>query len=230
MKTVGIIGGIGPESTIEYYRTVIAGYRERIKDGSYPAIVINSINLTKLLDLVAANKLVAVADYLAGEVERLARAGVDFALFASNTPHIVFNEVQRRSSIPLVSIVQATCDVVKALGLKTVGLFGTRFTMQARFYPDVFTKEGITVAVPSVQEQDFIHEKYMGELLRNIIRPDTEARLREIVGRMKERNGIEGLILGGTELPLILRGGEPNGIPFLDTTQIHARAAAQMIV
>jgi aspartate racemase len=226
MKTLGIVGGIGPESTIEYYRAVIASYRERIKDGSYPSIVINSINLTKLLDLVSANQLAAVADYLVGEVERLARAGADFALFASNTPHIVFDEVQRRSSIPLVSIVRATCDAAKALGLNKVGLFGTRFTMQARFYPDAFAREGITVAVPAPQEQDFIHEKYMVVLLRNIIRPDTEARLREIVARMKERNGIEGLILGGTELPLILRGGEPSGIPFLDTTQIHARAAA----
>jgi aspartate racemase len=228
MKTIGIIGGIGPESTIEYYRAIIAAYRERA-DGDYPSIVINSISVKKLLDLIATNELVAVTDYLVSEVERLARAGADFALFASNTPHIVFDEVQRRSSIPLLSIVQATCDAAKALGLKRVGLFGTRFTMQARFYPDVFAREKIAVAVPAPDEQAFIHEKYMVELLNNIIRPDTRERLLEIVGRMKERDGIEGLILGGTELPLILRDGTASGIPLLDTTQIHAKAAARML-
>jgi aspartate racemase len=229
MQTLGIVGGIGPESTIEYYRAIIAAYRERA-DGDYPSIIINSISVKKLLDLVAANDLAAVTDYLGSEVERLARAGAGFALFASNTPHIVFDEVQRRSLIPLLSIVQATCAAVQALGLKRVGLFGTRFTMQARFYPEVFAREGITVAVPQPEEQAFIHEKYMVELLNNIVRPDTRERLLEIVERMKERDGIGGLILGGTELPLILRDGSASGIPFLDTTQIHARAAAARLV
>jgi aspartate racemase len=230
MKTLGIIGGIGPESTIEYYRAIIAAYRGQTKDGNYPSIIINSINLKQLLDLVAANELAKVTELLVGEVERLARAGAHFALFASNTPHIVFDEVQRRSSIPLLSIVQGTCDAAKALGLKRVGLFGTRFTMQAGFYPEVFARAEITVAVPQPEDQAFIHEKYMVELLNNIIRPDTREQLLAIVGRMKEQEGIQALILGGTELPLILRDDGATGIPFLDTTQIHARAAAARMV
>jgi aspartate racemase len=229
MKTLGIIGGIGPESTIEYYRAVIGAYRDRRKDGEYPSIIINSISVKTLLDLMNKNDLRAVSDLLVAEVERLARAGADFALFASNTPHVVFDHVQQRSPIPLVSIVQATCDVVKALAAKTVGLFGTRFTMQARFYPEVFAREGIKVVVPAPHEQDFIHEKYMVELLNNIIRPDTRDRLLEIVETMKQRDGIEALILGGTELPLILRNSGSTGIAFLDSAQIHARAAAQML-
>lgn len=228
MKTLGIIGGIGPESTIEYYRAIIAAYRD-LADGSYPSIIINSISVKTLLDLVAKNDLAAVTDLLVAELQRLARAGSDFALFASNTPHIVFEEVQRRVSIPLLSIVQATCDAAKALGLNKVGLFGTRFTMQARFYPDVFAREGITVAVPQPDEQAFIHEKYMVELLNNIIRPDTRERLLAIAETMKERDGIQGLVLGGTELPLILRDDGSAGVPFLDTTQIHAQAAAKMM-
>jgi aspartate racemase len=229
MKTLGIIGGIGPESTIEYYRAAIAAYRDRIKDGSYPAIVINSINLTTLLDLMNANNLPAVADLLVAEVERLARAGADFALFASNTPHIVFDEVERRSPLPLLSIVEATREVVKTLDLKTVGLFGTRFTMRASFYPDFFSRKGITVVVPQPGEQDFIHEKYMVELLNNIIRSDTRDRLLALVETMKQRDGIQGLILGGTELPLILRDSGATGIPYFDTTRIHAQAAARML-
>jgi aspartate racemase len=228
MKTLGIIGGIGPESTIHYYRAIIAAYRER-RDGNYPSIVINSISVKKLLDLVGANELDKVTEFLAIEVERLARAGADFALLASNTPHIVFDQLQRCSSIPLVSIVQATAEAAKAQGLKKVGLFGTRFTMQARFYPEVFTREEIAVVLPHAHEQDFIHEKYIGELLNNIIRPDTRDRLLAIVKRMKEQDGIQGLILGGTELPLILTDAGDTGVVFLDTTQIHASAAAQML-
>jgi aspartate racemase len=229
MKTLGIIGGIGPESTVEYYRAIITAYRERRENADYPSILINSISVKKLLDLVSANQLAAVAEWLASEAERLARAGADFALFASNTPHIVFDEVQQRSRIPLVSIVGATCDAAKALGLKRLGLFGTRFTMQARFYPDVFERAGIGVIAPAPDELAYVHEKYTVELLNNVIRPETRERLFAIVNTMKERDGIDGLIVGGTDLPPILRDHEAIGIPFLDTTQIHARAAARML-
>ncbi len=229
MKTLGIIGGIGPESTIDYYRAIIAAYRERHKNADYPSIIINSISVKKLLELVAAGDLPALTDWLVTELGRLARAGADFALLASNTPHIVFDEVQRRSPISLVSIVQATCDAAKALGLKRVGLFGTRFTMQARFYPEVFAREGIAVIAPAPNEQAYIHEKYTVELLNNVIRAETRERLLAIVDTMKERDAIQGLILGGTELPLILHDHEATDIPFLDTTQIHARAAALML-
>lgn len=230
MKTAGIIGGIGPESTIEYYRAIIAAFRTGREDADYPSIIINSISVKKLLAMVGANQLAAVADWLASEVERLARAGADFALFASNTPHIVFDEVERRSPIPLISIVQATCEAAEAMGLKKVGLFGTRFTMQAGFYSEIFAKAGITVTVPQSEQQAFIHEKYMVELLNNIIRPDTRDRLLAIVRQMKERDGIQALILGGTELPLILKDDGSAGIPFMDTTQIHAQAAAKLMV
>jgi aspartate racemase len=229
VKTLGIIGGIGPESTIEYYRAVIASYREQREDGDYPSIIINSINLKRMIDLITANQLAVVADVLVAEVERLARAGADFSLMASNTPHIVFDDVQRRSSMPLLSIVQAACDAAKALGLKKVGLFGTRFTMQGRFYPDVFARAGIALIVPQLDEQVLIHEKYMGELLNNIFLEETRERLLAIVEQLKTRDSIEGLILGGTELPLILRDSSSSGIPFLDTIQIHARAAVEML-
>src|SRR5687768_17151215 len=130
MKTLGLIGGIGPESTVEYYRFIIEEFRKQKNDDSYPLIIINSLNLTKLVDLVTSNKLDELADELVREVEKLALAGADFAAFASNTPHLVFDAVQQRSRIPLVSIVEAARERVQSLGLKRVGLFGTRFTMQ----------------------------------------------------------------------------------------------------
>jgi aspartate racemase len=230
MKTVGIIGGIGPESTIEYYRLIIASYREQKRDGSYPPIVINSIDLRKMLDFVEANELTKLADYLVGEVQKLARAGADFGALASNTPHIVFEEIRRESPIPLISIVEATAETAQALGLKKVGLFGTRSTMQGRFYPEIFSKTGVTLAVPEPDEQAYIHDKYMRELVNGIILPATRERLLAIVDRLKERHGIQGLILGGTELPLILRDAASSGIPFLDTTKIHVkRIVAQLL-
>jgi aspartate racemase len=149
MKTVGIIGGIGPESTLEYYKFIIEAYRRTKADGSYPPIIINSVDLQKMIALMEANQLSSVADYLVVELDKLARAGADFGLLASNTPHIVFEEVERRSPLPLISIVAATCDAARSLGLQKIGLFGTRFTMQADFYPRVFSRSGIEVVVPS---------------------------------------------------------------------------------
>ncbi len=227
MKTVGIVGGIGPESTIEYYRLILAGHRERQRDGSSARIIVNSIDLKKLLDLVAAKAMPAVTDYLASEVERLAAAGADFGLLASNTPHIVFNDLARRSRIPLVSIVEATRAAAKRQGLKKLGLFGTRFTMMGGFYPEVFSREGIDLALPESAEQDYIHEKYLGELVNGIIRPETRDGLLAIVTRMRKRDGIEAVILGGTELPLILPPDSKSDVPLLDTTRIHAKAAVE---
>jgi aspartate racemase len=224
MKTIGIVGGIGPESTVDYYRAVISAYRQRQPDGSYPSIIINSIDLKKMIDLMGGNQLDTVTDYLVCEIQRLAGAGAHIGLVAANTPHVVFDEVQSRSPIPLVSIVQATCDAAKALGLKRPGLFGTRVTMQGRFYPDAFSKAGIELVVPDDTERAYIHDKYMGELVKGIFPAETREHLLAIIDRMKKRDGIDAVILGGTELPLILRDATASGIPLLDTTQIHAKA------
>jgi aspartate racemase len=221
MKTVGIIGGIGPESTIEYYRLLIASFRKQNPDSGYPSIIINSIDLKKMIELITTGRLAEVADYLVNAIEKLARAGADFGALASNTPHIVFDEIRARSSLPLISIVEAAREASVSLGLKKVGLIGTRFTMQGQFYPNVFSRAGIEIVVPEAGEQDYIHEHYMNELLNDIFLPETHARLLEIVDHLKEREGIAGLILGGTELPLILTEAEHNGVAFLDTTKIH---------
>ena len=225
VKTLGIIGGIAPESTIEYYRLIVTSYRERKRDGSFPTIIINSINMQQMRHLIEANHLPSVSDYLLGEIGKLARAGAEIGLLAANTPHIVFDEIQRQSPIPMISIAEATCDAAKALGLKKVGLLGTRFTMQARFYPDIFSRQQIAVVVPGLEDQNEIHDKYLSELIYGVFLPETRERLLAVVDGLKAREGIDGLILGGTELPLILRDAADRGIPFLDTTRIHAECA-----
>jgi aspartate racemase len=230
MKTLGIIGGIGPGSTIDYYQTIIELYRARISDRSYPAILINSIDVQRVLATVGAGELRALTDWLVAELEKLARAGADFAIMASNTPHLVFGDIARRSPLPLISIVEATSEVAKARGLQRLALFGTRFTMQGTSYRDVFSRHEIAVVVPEPADVDYIHEKYMNELVDGIFLPETRAGLLAVVDRMAKRNQIDGVILGGTELPLILREPSHNGIPFLNTTRIHCEAAVERML
>jgi len=225
MKTLGIIGGVGPESTIDYYQRIIALYRERTGDGSYPQFIINSINLKRGLDFMEANNLTGMADYLLDQIRKLAHAGATFGLISANTPHIVFDEVASSSPIPLISIVEATCATAKERNLKRLALLGTRYTMQANFYPKVFSREGMALLVPDPEDQTYIHKKYLNELVAGKFLPETRAGLLAIVDRMKAKHDIDGVILAGTELPLILHESEHNGIPFLDTTEIHCKAA-----
>ena len=223
MKTIGMIGGIGPESTIEYYRLINAAYAERVTDGSYPPMIINSIDLQKLRKMAEANERAQMTEFLVSEIQKLARAGAEVGFLAANTPHMVFDEVRDQSPIPLVSIVETTCRAAKAAGLEKLGLFGTRMTMQGRFYPDVFSREGIALAVPDEHDQAYIHHMYFNELVKGTVLPETRQRLLKIVDRLKERESIQGLILGGTELSLIFRDATVCDIPVLDTTKIHAK-------
>ena len=219
MKTLGLIGGTGPESTIDYYRLLTAQYREKA-DGASPPIIINSVDLKRMIGWMDAGELDKVTDYLVGEFEKLQRAGVDFAALTANTPHIVFDELQQRTTLPLISIVEAACDRAQSLGLKSVGLFGTRYTMQAPFYPKVFARTDVKLVTPTEEEQNYIHEKYFGELLKDVFLPETRAQFLHIADEMKARDGVEAVILGGTEIPLLLRTEEHNGIKLLDTTRI----------
>jgi aspartate racemase len=229
MKTLGLVGGTGPESTIEYYRLLVAKYREQA-DGNSPPLVINSVNLKNMIEWMTAGELAKVTDYLSDAIDKLRRAGADLAALTANTPHIVFDELQARSALPLISIVEAACDKVQELNLKTVALFGTRFTMQAPFYPTVLSRSDVKLVLPNDEEQHYIHEIYMGELLKDVFRPETRARLLAIADEMRERDQIEAVILGGTELPLVLRDEHHNGMPLLDTTRIHVdRLVTEML-
>jgi aspartate racemase len=229
MKKLGVIGGIGPESTIAYYRRILAASRERSPDSAAAPVFINSIDLSRVVRLVTENALSELASYLIEEVEALAKAGSALGIIAANTPHIVFDDIRDRSPIPLVSIVEAACDAVKALGLTRVGLFGTRFTMQGRFYPDVFSRERIEVVPPTAADQAFIHDKYMNELLNNLFAPSTRDRLLNIVHVMHTEQRVQAVILAGTELPLVLTDPAAAAVPLLDTTVIHVDAAIERL-
>ena len=230
MKTAGIIGGIGPESTIEYYRLIIKTYRSMVTDGSYPFVIINSIDMKRMLDGIAGGRLDETVEYLSREIERLSTAGAEFVVLASNTPHIVYDELRRRSRVPLISIVEATCRAALAMGARRAGLFGTKFTTNGGFYQSVFEPAGLEIVVPSSPDQKYIHDKYMTELVNGIVLEDTRAELIRIAVDIKRKDGIDCLILGGTELPLILRDASGIGIPLLDTTAIHVSEIVRSII
>jgi aspartate racemase len=225
-----MLGGLGPESSIDYYRGIIARFRARKPDGGYPHVIINSLDVDRGIAMLDAGRVDDLADYLAAGLDLLARAGAHFGFIAANTPHIVFDEVQRHSAIPLVSIVRATADHAQLLGLKKVGLFGTGFTMRASFYPQEFERAGIAMCLPNEAEREFIHRKYIDELLNNQFLPQTQADVLSIAQRMKTEHGIQALVLAGTELPLLLRGVDASGIAFLDTTLIHVEAVVDELL
>src|SRR5215469_12610301 len=229
MRTAGMIGGLGPESTIDYYRSIIARYRERKPDSGSANILINSLDVDTGIAMLNAGRLDMLADYLAAGLEPLVRAGADFAFIAANTPHLVFDELQRRSPIPLISIVRATADRASTLGLKKVGLFGTGFTMRASFYPEEFGRAGTALVIPTDSEREQIHRLYIGELLKNQFLPQSREAILRIAHRMKAADGVEAVVLAGTELPLLLRGSGAD-IDWLDTTVIHVEAVVDELL
>lgn len=222
MKKIGIIGGIGPESTLDYYRRLIRAFQER-KSTDYPEIIIYSANLTELLKLMEGKRWEALTEWLLHRIEALRKAGAEFGAIGSNSPHVVFEAVKSRSSLPLVSIVEATCRKAQELGVKRLGLMGTAFTMQADFFQKPFLAKGMSVLMPEPEDQKLIHRRLFTEIELGIIKDSTRDELLAVAKRMIDRHGIEALILGCTELPLILTQDE-FGIPFLNTTAIHAEA------
>jgi len=222
VKTLGVIGGIAPESTVEYYRLLTAGGAR--------SIVINSIDLDRMLSFVYADDMDGLVEHLLPELGRLARAGAGVGLFASNTPHIAFDRIRARSPLPLISIVDCARDEAAARGLKRLAIFGTRFTMRGEFYPNAFRAAGIELVRPHDDELEWIHDRYMGELVKGVFLPETRERLLRIIETMKERDGIDGVVLAGTELPLIVRADSHAGIPLLDTTRIHVSAAIREVL
>ena len=230
MKIAGLIGGLGPESTIDYYGRIIARYRERAPGRGYPQFLVNSVDLDRVVELVTSGDRAALTDYLFAEIDRLQRAGADFVALTANTPHLVFDALRERATVPMISIVEAAGEAAREMGLARLGLFGTRFTMQADFYPEVLGRCGIALVTPAPADQDRIHHVYMKELLVGDFRPESRAELLAIGARMKREDGIQGLILGGTELPLILTDPAPLGIPFLDTTRIHVERIVDAVL
>ncbi len=227
MPTLGMIGGLGPESTIDYYRRILEAW-ERVEPGTAPSIVIDSLDVQRALRLVGTDRP-GLIEYLLASLRRLAGAGVDFAVMTANTPHIVFDELVAQSPVPLLSIVEVCAEEARARGLRRLALLGTRFTMEGPFYPEVCARHGIAVVAPDDADRAWVHEKYIEELLRGEFRDDTRRRFIALVGRLRDEEGVEGVILGGTELPLLLPAPVIADLPALDTTALHVAAIVERL-
>ena len=227
MTTVGIVGGLGPESTIDYYRRILEAW-EREDPSTSPSIVIDSLDVRRALRLVEADRP-ALVEYLLESLRRLAGAGADFAAITANTPHVVFDELATRAPLPLVSIVEVCADAARRRGLRRLALLGTRFTMEGAFYPEVCARRGVTVVAPGEADRAWVHERYVGQLLRGDFRDDTRRDVVALVERLRNEAGVDGVILGGTELPLLLRSSVVAGLPALDTTALHVEAIVRRL-
>jgi len=224
MKKIGILGGMAPESTLEFYRQLTSLAQEVLPGRSYPPIIIYSLNMEEFRTPLNSGNYPEAISILSSGIEALSRAGADFAIIASNTPHMFFDELAHNSPIKLLSMVAETAKAAERGGFVRVGLYGTRFTMESSFFNEEFEKYGISVVAPGEEDRSYIHEKAMGELADGNIVEQTKQRFIAISRTMIEEEGIQALILGSTELPLILNE-EAVGIPALDTTKITVRAA-----
>ena len=227
MATLGIIGGLGPESTIDYYRRILEEWK-RDSPSSSPSIIIDSLDVDRGLRLVE-HDTPALIEYLSKSLGRLAAAGADFAAMAANTPHVVFDDLVARSPIPIVSIVEACAEEAARRGLRRLALLGTRFTMEGAFYPAVFAQRGIAIVAPNDEERRWIHDRYIGQLLRGEFLDETRDGVIAVVRRLRLEENIDGVILGGTELTLLLSAPVVANLPALDTTALHVAAIVKRL-
>jgi len=218
-KRIGILGGMSPISTIKFYDLLIKKHFERNKNHAYPEIVIFSVNFDRIIKLQESNDVKAYVKELMVGIDSLQKAGADFVVIPSNTPHMVFDELQRKSNIPLLSIVKITANKAKNLGMKKLLLLGTKFTMQSNFYRDEFEKLRIEIVAPSLDEQSKINKIIYDELVNGIIKEESKKKILDTV----KNYDVDGIILGCTELSLILSSRDIK-IPLLDTLQILAEA------
>jgi aspartate racemase len=223
MKKIGILGGMSPVSTTLYYEHITRTYTARFGNYAYPEILIYSVNFQKYVDWQHRGQWQEAARDMAEALERLHGAGADFGLISANTMHIVFEEVQRAVHMPLLSIVQATAESILAAGLRSVGLLGTIYTMSERFFREGLERCGITALVPEPDSQQRMNDVIYQELCRGEMRPESRRLFLDIIERLRAQ-GAEGIVLGCTEIPLLV---EPQhcDLPLFNTALLHAAKA-----
>jgi aspartate racemase len=229
-RLLGIVGGVGPESTIDYYRSIIAEYQRRRPDGSYPRLLINNIEAGAVFKHMVVNDAAGVAAFLSPAIAQLAAGGAQAALIASVTTHMGYAIAARTAPIPMLSILDALCAAAVTRGILRPALFATRMTTEGRFFAEPFERAGIELIRPDEPDRAWINEMYFGELVHGEFRDESRARLIAIAGALREQHGIDAIILGGTELPLILREPTVAGVPVLDSTRIHVAAAVDWLL
>jgi aspartate racemase len=224
-KRIGILGGMSPESTVEYYQYITRTYTERYGDYAYPEVLIYSVSFQPYVDWPEQDRWDLVAQGLSDAARRLQKAGADVIVIATNTMHLVVDPIQASVTVPVLSLLDVVADAILARGMHTVGLLGTRFTMEKGLYQDALARRGITVLVPDETNRAYVNTVIYDELIAGQIRDASRARYMAIIEGLAGR-GAEGIILGCTEIPLLVREGDVD-LPLFDTTILHAEAALE---
>lgn len=229
MKKLGLVGGMGPESTIPYYHDIVYGVQKRMGRQIFPNMTMESLDVFRVLSLCKEEKYDELTEYLLGALNHLKAAGADFGALAANTPHIVFDRLKELSPIPLLNIVEVTAEEAERRGLKKIGLIGTAFTMQQEFFKKPFQEKKIEIIVPKGEQMEYVHQKISSELELGIVNPNTLEGFQKIIQQMKEQEQIQAVVLGCTELPMLLNDNV-SPVTCLDTMQIHIQAIVDEIL
>ena len=224
MKTIGLLGGMTCESSVEYYRLINEGVRRRLGGIHSAQSLMYSVDFGEIQPEMEAERWDLVLERLVAGSLAVQRGGADFLVFCTNTMHKLADQVAESIEIPLLNIIDVTAEAIAARGIGTVGLLGTRFTMTQDFYRRrLLEQHGIETLIPSTDEVSMIHDVIMDELTIGVISPTSKERYWETIRRLQAQ-GAEGIILGCTEIPLLVKQDEGD-IPLFDTTMLHARAA-----
>ena len=226
-KKVGIVGGLGYMSTLEYYRGIMKESQTYTKSGEYPELVIASLNIADVMRMLEKGFYEQVTWYLYRAIQDLRKARADFAVIASNTPHIVFNQLSEISPLPLISIMDVTSQAVSRCGYSNVLLTGTAFTMKNRFYKDNLESHGIKCTVPNAEDIETIHNIIFPDLENGIVKPEKKREFITLCEKYVPK-GIQAIILGCTELPLLINDGDMQ-VPIIDTMKLHISAIVDEI-
>lgn len=216
MNRIGILGGMSYESTLKYYDLILQKYYDRFNDYNYPEIVIFSLNFQKVINYELGDDKEKYIEYLMTGIKSLEKSGVSFIIMAANSPHAIYEELEKSSEVPFLSIVKATISKAKQENMKKLLLLGIKFTMQSTFYQEHSKKFGIEVITPTDEEQDEINSIIFDELVIGFFKQESKQRLLQIINEYK----VDGVILGCTELPLILNQKDTD-IKLLDTVELH---------
>ncbi|HWR35908.1 MAG TPA: aspartate/glutamate racemase family protein [Clostridia bacterium] len=226
MKTIGLVGGMSWESTAHYYALINKMVNERLGGHHSAKLLLYSIDFEELTQRTFADKWDEAAAIMVDAAKRLERGGADFVLICANTMHIAAEEVEQAIGIPLLHIADATAERIIARDIRRVGLLGTAFTMEREFYTSrLRDKFGLAVMLPCPAHRKLLHRVIVDELVYGVVNPESKAKLREVIAELIA-SGAEGIILGCTELMMILEQAD-SAVPMFDTTTIHSEAAVE---
>lgn len=229
MKTIGILGGISPESTVEYYKGIIKSFRNIKGENNYPQILINSINITEMIGYVQKKEFQTLTDFLVSNLNKLISADADLLAIASNTPHVVIDQIMEKIDTPILNIVEETKKFAENKNLKKLLLTGTYFTMKSTFYQEELVKAGIECLVPDEAEMKTIQDIIFQNLVNGIVNENDKRKFLDICNRIIGAEKVDGVILGCTELPLLVQSKDLS-LEILDTSDIHINSIVNAIV